>query len=214
MPKRAQIKQLIREKLSETQEEVRLLAEDSATLNFLELNPHIDAKRFPQGDALAPAAVLVPLIERAHDLTVLFTRRTDDLATHAGQIAFPGGRVDDSDESLIHAALRETHEEVGIDPSFVDIAGLLDIYTTGSGFRIQPVVGFVQEGFEIIPNPREVAEVFEVPLGFLLDRNNHRLDTKDLGNGPVQFYAVPYEEHYIWGATAGMLLNFVDRVHN
>lgn len=144
---------------------------------------------------------------RGDDMTVLLTQRTANLAAHAGQISFPGGRIEDSDPDEVAAALRETREEVGIDPCHIQVVGRLDTYETRTGFRVTPVVGVLSPGFEIVPDPGEVADVFEVPLSFILDRANRRRHSL-MRNGRLRhWYAFPYEHRYIWGATAGMLVN-------
>lgn len=155
-----------------------------------------------------PAGVLVPLIERPGELSVLLTRRTDALAKHPGQVAFPGGRVDPGDRDQIEAALREAEEEVGLDRNSVDVLGCLDPYLTITGFEVLPVVGFVsQPPAAFVPEPGEVAAVFEVPLSFLLDSTNHRKVRRKVNGLDRAYYEMPYETHYIWGATAGMIVN-------
>lgn len=162
--------------------------------------------------APAAAAVLVPLIVREDGLNVLLTQRTMALPSHAGQIAFPGGKVDSFDEDDIAAALREAEEEVGLARRFVEVVGCLPSYTTGSAFVITPVVGLVEPGFQIEPNPGEVADVFEVPLEFLMNPANHRLHLWEWQGQQRRWYSMPYpdgdNERFIWGATAGMLRNF------
>jgi len=160
---------------------------------------------------LMPAAVLLPLLLR-HEPHVLLTQRTDHLSRHAGQVAFPGGRVDPKDVSLVQTALRETQEETGIEPAFVTVAGFLDAYETGTGYAILPVVGILSEGFALMPQEREVAEIFEVPLSFLLDPANRVKQTREFQGRQRSFYAFTYEGHYIWGATAAMLINFSERI--
>jgi 8-oxo-dGTP pyrophosphatase MutT (NUDIX family) len=162
---------------------------------------------------LKPAAVLVPLVERKDDLHVLLTKRTDHLHHHAGQVSFPGGRVEADDASFVDTALRETEEEIGLDRTFVDIAGYLDDYQTGTGFHIVPVVGFVRTGFELTPDTFEVADIFEVPLSFLFDPINHQEHTRVWNGKERRYFAMPYKDYYIWGATAGMLMNLYRRVH-
>ncbi|MCC7273901.1 MAG: CoA pyrophosphatase [Alphaproteobacteria bacterium] len=158
-------------------------------------------------DRLTPAAVLVPLVERASGFTILLTQRTAHLHDHAGQISFPGGRVEPCDERPEDCALREAREEVGLAHDRVDLVGRLDHYVTGTGFEVVPVVGFVRQPFELTPDPFEVADVFEVPLSFILDPVNHRRE-KYLRDGVERhFYVLPFEDRYIWGATAGMLVN-------
>jgi 8-oxo-dGTP pyrophosphatase MutT (NUDIX family) len=156
---------------------------------------------------LRPAAVLVPLVDREPGLTVLLTQRTADMPSHAGQIAFPGGRRQATDRDLVATALRETEEEIGVAADHVDIVGLIDNYVTGSGYLITPVVGFVAPRFELRPDPREVADVFEVPLAFFLDPANHHVHSRTWQGRERRFYAMPYGERYVWGATAGMLKN-------
>jgi len=159
------------------------------------------------GGALTPASVLMPVVERANGLTMLFTRRTAHLRSHSGQISFPGGRAEPDDASPESTALRETQEEIGLAPERVRLLGRLGDYSTRTGFRITPVVGAVAAPLELRPDAGEVEEVFEVPLSFLLDPGNHRRDSLEFEGEMRWFYAIPYREHYIWGATAGMLVN-------
>jgi len=160
---------------------------------------------------LTPAAVLLPLIFR-DEPWVLLTQRTDHLTRHPGQVAFPGGRADPGDVSLVETALRETQEETGIEPAFVTVAGFLDAYETGTGYAILPVVGILSEGFALMPQAREVAAIFEVPLAFLLDPANRVKQTREFRGTMRSFYAFTYEGRYIWGATAAMLINFGERI--
>lgn len=160
---------------------------------------------------LAPAAVLIPVVARAEP-TVLLTQRTDSLRRHAGQIAFPGGRMEPTDRDPTATALREAHEEIGLDPSFVETLGYLDAYRTGTGFRIFPVVSIVREGFSLKLDEREVADAFEVPLAFLMDEANHRTETRFWRGQERRFYAMPFEQRYIWGATAGIVRNLKMRL--
>ncbi|HTP76681.1 MAG TPA: CoA pyrophosphatase [Rhizomicrobium sp.] len=160
---------------------------------------------------LKPAAVLLPLVFR-HEPHVLLTQRTHHLTRHAGQVAFPGGRADPNDISLVETALRETQEETGIEPAFVTIAGFLDAHETGTGYAILPVVGLLSEGFSLSPHAAEVAEIFEVPLSFLLDPGNKKMQQREFQGQMRTFYSFTYEGHYIWGATAAMLLNFGERI--
>ena len=159
----------------------------------------------------ARAAVLLPVVARAEP-AVLFTRRTDTLARHSGQVSFPGGRCDPRDFSPVETALRETFEETGIAPSFVTMAGYLDRYLTGTGFDIQPVVGVLADGFALAPEPREVAEIFEVPLAFLCDPTTRRRESRGFGGMTRSFYAFTYKDHEIWGATAAIIVNFAQRL--
>jgi 8-oxo-dGTP pyrophosphatase MutT (NUDIX family) len=166
-----------------------------------------DGHLWRPAEPLRPAAVLVPLIRRDAGLTVLFTRRTDHLYDHAGQISFPGGRSAAEDESPAATALRETFEEIGLPRSLVEVLGPLPEYTTVTGYRVTPVVGLVSPppAFEL--DPFEVAEAFEVPLAFVLDPRNHQRNTLQYQGRTRHYYAIPYEQRYIWGATAGMLMN-------
>lgn len=161
---------------------------------------------------LRAAAVLIPIIERKVGLRVLFTRRADHLRAHPGQVSFPGGRAHEDDADAVATALRETREEVGLAPEFVAIAGALDPYETGTGFSIRPIVGFVREGFVLSPDKAEVAEIFEVPLRFLMDPANHERHTRVWQGRERHFYAMTFDGHYIWGATAGMLINLYERL--
>ena len=161
----------------------------------------------PLPETWRPAAVLVPLVRRDPGLTVLLTQRTEDMPSHAGQIAFPGGRRQADDIDEIATALRETEEEVGLTRDFVQVIGPIDHYRTGTGYEITPIVGIVSPGFTTRADPREVADVFEVPLEHFLDERNHRIDSRVWQGRERRYYAMPYGERYIWGATAGMLKN-------
>lgn len=155
-----------------------------------------------------PASVLLPIVQREQGLTLMFTQRSEHLTDHGGQISFPGGRWEESDASAIETALRETEEEVGLDRRHVDVLGTLPDYLTATGYRVTPVVSIVQPPFEINADPKEVAEVFEVPLAYLMDGAHHQLRAAEFPNGVHRtFYAMPYERFFIWGATAGMLRN-------
>jgi len=158
-----------------------------------------------------PAAVLVPVVLRPA-LTVLLTQRSHDMPSHPGQISFPGGKVEPSDSSAVDCALREAKEEIGLPASHIEPLGYLDSYRTGSGFQIVPVVALVTPGFPVSLDPREVTEVFEVPLRFLMDPAHHRKDSREWRGRVRFFYAMAYEERYIWGATAGMLKNMQQRL--
>ncbi|MBL4836601.1 MAG: CoA pyrophosphatase [Kordiimonadaceae bacterium] len=163
-----------------------------------------------KGQKMRPAAVLVPIVDHADGATVLLTKRTDHLSKHPGQISFPGGAVDPVDVDSVAAELRETEEEIGLDRSFVDVAGFLDEYLTGTGFEIKPVVGLVKPGFTLELEEQEVAEAFEVPLDFLLDRRNHAKESAMWQGVERHYYAMPYNGYRIWGATAAMLVNLCD----
>lgn len=171
-----------------------------------------DQFRIREG-ALRAAAVLVPLVLRESATTVLLTERTEHLSSHAGQIAFPGGRCDPEDPSPEHTALREAQEEIGLEARHVDLIGRLPDYLTGTGYRVTPVVGLVEPGFAIDPHDFEVAEVFEVPLSFLMDPRHHLRHRVRLEAEDRVFYSMPWRrapadrEYFIWGATAAMLRN-------
>ena len=156
-----------------------------------------------------PAAVLVPIVERPGGPTVLLTQRASQLKNHAGQISFPGGRIEQQDAGPLEAALREAHEEIGLESQFVSVAGYLADHIISSGFRVTPVVGLVRPGFELLLDAQEVADTFEVPLSFVFEPGNHRLQRRRFGEAPheFRFWDFQYEGHLIWGATAGMLLN-------
>ena len=163
---------------------------------------------------MRPAAVLVPIVLRQPEPTLLLTRRTDHLHHHPGQVSFPGGRVEEQDGSPVETALRETEEEIRLRRQHIELLGCLPQYRTGTGFDVTPVVGLVTPPFELVPDEFEVAEVFEVPLSFLLDVNNHQLHRAEVRGHLREYYAMPYGDYFIWGATAGMIVSlqrFLDR---
>ena len=168
------------------------------------------------GDAeasLTEASVLVGLIERAEGYSVLLTRRSDTLRRHTGQVALPGGRRDPG-ETAWSTAIREAHEEVGLHPDFVTLAGLSSPYRTGTGYLITPVVAFIETGFSLMATPDEVADIFETPFAFLMDPANHELHERKAPSGETRrFYAMTHDDHYIWGATAGVLRALYDRLY-
>ena len=177
-------------------------AQEPGTLAELDRNP------FVRGDnPLKPAAVLVPLVDHEDGLTVMLTRRTDHLTNHGGQISFPGGRCDDTDADCIATALRETEEEVGLDRKHVRVVGELDDYIVGTGYLVRPVIGLLQPPFALKPHDHEVAEVFEVPLAFVLDPANIQRHARDVNGAQRYYFAIQWRDYYIWGATAGMLRN-------
>jgi 8-oxo-dGTP pyrophosphatase MutT (NUDIX family) len=178
----------------------------AATRGDHDLNPG----ETPPSAALRPAAVLVPLIDRAEGMTVLLTQRTAHLSAHAGQISFPGGRVEEQDADTIATALRETEEEVGLTRDLVNVIGRLDTYVTGTGFEITPIVGLVEPTYTLTIDPFEVAEAFEVPLSYILDRKNHNRTERESAGRTRVFFVLPYQGRNIWGATAGMLVNLAD----
>jgi 8-oxo-dGTP pyrophosphatase MutT (NUDIX family) len=170
-----------------------------------ELNPGM----VPAGD-LRAAAVLVPLVDRPHGFSILLTQRTEHLKRHAGQIAFPGGRVDDGDADEVAAALREAEEEIGLDRIHVEPVGRLDRYITRTGFNVTPVVSLVEPGFTLKLDPNEVDDACEVPLDFILDPGNRQTEGYDFQGVTRYFYVFRYERRNIWGATAGMLVNLAE----
>jgi len=170
------------------------------------LNPEMIDEIGERG-ALAEAAVLIPIVLRPEGLTVLLTRRTEHLSNHPGQISFPGGRTEADDADAEQAALRESSEEIGLAPERVRLLGRLDDYITRTGFVVTPVVGLVTPPFNLELDAFEVDEAFEVPLAFLLDPQNHQRHSRMLYGKERFFYAMPYGDHFIWGATAGMLVN-------
>lgn len=176
-----------------------------------DLNP--EARAIPQDQPPRDAAVLVPIVAREPELTVLLTQRTAELRSHSGQIAFPGGRIDADDDGPVDAALREAEEETGIGRTFVEPVGFLDGYHTRTNFSVVPVVGIVLPGFALRPEPGEVAAVFEVPLRFLMTAENHARHSRDWKGKTRHFHALPWCERYIWGATAGMIINLYDRLY-
>lgn len=175
----------------------------------LDLNPEVWLRAGVK--ATTPAAVLVPIIDRSEP-TVLLTMRTAALASHAGQVAFPGGKIEPADESPVAAAVREAREETGLAPSLIEPIGYLDLYLTFSGFRILPTLARVKPNFALTLNPQEVTETFEVPLNFLMSPANHQRKTRDWNGFARDYYAMPYQNRYIWGITAGILRNLYERV--
>ncbi len=182
-----------------------------ATRGDHDLNPDT-AHEMNGGRNPVAAAVLVPIVMRQSGLTMLLTQRTADLASHAGQVAFPGGKVDAGDAGPLAAALREAEEEIGLARTFVEPLGYLDLYTTGTGFSVAPAVALVSEGFSLTINPGEVADAFEVPLAFLMDPANHQRQSREWKGKLRHFYAMPFGERYIWGATAGMIRNLYEKL--
>ena len=163
--------------------------------------------------ALRLAAVLIPVVAHRGEATVLLTQRTEELPAHAGQIAFPGGKIEDDDATPLSAALREAHEEVGLAPGHVEPIGYLRPYHTRTGFHIVPVVAMVRPGFTLTLDRREVADAFEVPLSFLMNPENHRRHSRVLRGARRYFFAMPYENRYIWGVTAGIIRELYKEVY-
>lgn len=162
--------------------------------------------------AVTPAAVLVPIVDHASGLTVIFTKRTSHLKAHSGQVSFPGGRAEPEDPTPEHTALRETQEEIGLSMERVEVLARLPEYHTRTGFRVTPVIGLLTPPFELEPDPMEVEEVFEVPLDFLLDPRNHERETSELQGRLRSYYVMRYGSRIIWGATAGMLISLYQHV--
>ncbi|MCF6320763.1 MAG: CoA pyrophosphatase [Rhizobiaceae bacterium] len=174
------------------------------------LNPDFQSEVVKR--AIQPAAVLIPVIERANGLSVVFTRRTQKLKSHSGQVSFPGGKIDATDGNARLAALRETHEEVGVAPKAIDVLGQMPDYFTGSGYRISPVIGLLNRDVVFEANRDEVEYIFEVPLAFLMNPVNYRIGSKRFENAERYFYEILWEEQYIWGVTAGIVRMFYNRV--
>lgn len=171
-----------------------------------DLNPGLTAP----STALRPAAVLVPIVDHPQGMSVLLTQRTAHLSAHAGQISFPGGRIEEEDADAVAAALRESEEEVGLARNQVSVIGRLDTYVTGTGFEITPIVGILAPPLALSIDPFEVAEAFEVPLSFILDRRNHQRVERQSGAHRRAFFVLPYDGRNIWGATAGILVNLAE----
>lgn len=166
----------------------------------------------PDKAAYRKAAVLVGLLDRGEDYSVLLTLRPDTMPSHAGQVAFPGGRIE-AGESALEAALREANEEVGVVPASVRVLGQGDTYLTGSGFAISPFIGILPPDFIAVPHAREVADVFETPLSFLMNEANHERHQREFRGALRTYYAMPHNGRYIWGATAGMIKSLYDRLY-
>jgi 8-oxo-dGTP pyrophosphatase MutT (NUDIX family) len=163
--------------------------------------------------ALTPAAVLAPIVRRPGGWTLLFTQRAEGLPRHPGQISFPGGRMHAEDKGPVETALRETEEELGLAQSLFTPVGAIDPYETGTGFRVLPIVAYLEPGFALRPDPREVADVFETPLAFLMDPAHHEVREMDWKGARRRFYAMAYEGRLIWGATAGMIRALYERLY-
>lgn len=160
-----------------------------------------------------PAAVLAPIVRRPEGYTLLLTQRTDAMPTHAGQIAFPGGRLQPEDDGPVAGALREAFEETGLEPRFVEPVGALDPYRTVTGFTVAPIVALVEPDFTLAPDPREVAEVFEAPMAFLMNPAHHERHERDWQGGRRACYVMPWSNRFIWGATAAMIKMLHDRLY-
>lgn len=190
----------------------RLLNAPPANWYISDDDMNVKARMIPEGIKPKLAAVLVPLVSHGDELRVLLTQRTAHLSKHAGQIAFPGGRRDEG-ETPLQAALRETHEETGIDPTFVEPLGYLDGYLTVTGYLVNPVVALLRDGYTLAPHDHEVADIFEVPLAFLMTEANRETHSREWQGLTRRYYAYPFGDRYIWGATAGMIKNLKDRLY-
>ena len=171
---------------------------------------HLPADGPEKDKTYTPAAVLVPLIDHSGGMTVLLTRRTDHLNSHAGQISFPGGRMEAADPTPEFTALRETEEEIGVGADAIHLVGRLGARETGTGYKVVPVIGLINPPLDLAPDPSEVAEIFEVPLDFVLDPTNHRYESRVISGVERQFYVVPYDDYYIWGLTARLLVTLAE----
>jgi 8-oxo-dGTP pyrophosphatase MutT (NUDIX family) len=191
---------------------LNLLSEPQAGWNRSDDDMNERARMIPDGVITKPAAVLVPIVDRAAGPTVLLTQRTPHLSKHGGQIAFPGGRMDEG-ETALEAALREAHEETGLSSAFITPLGFLDGYLTITQYLVTPVVALVREGFLLQAQPHEVDDIFEVPLSFLMDARNRQTQSREWKGMTRHFYVYPHGERYIWGATAGMINNLHDRLY-
>jgi 8-oxo-dGTP pyrophosphatase MutT (NUDIX family) len=160
-----------------------------------------------------PAAVLIPIVHREPEATLIFTERTASLRAHAGQISFPGGSIDPNDAGPEAAALREAQEEIGLSPRFVETLSLAPDYLTGSGYHVAPVIAIIRPDFELTLNPAEVADAFEVPLAFLMNPANHRRGSRVLGGAQRSFFEIPYQGRHIWGITAGIVRILYERLY-
>ncbi len=175
------------------------------------LNP--DMRDLIVRDGLRDAAVLIPVVDRREGASVILTKRTEKLRSHSGQVAFPGGRIDPTDPTPEYAALRETEEEIGLAPSYIEVVGRMPDYVSGSGFRIAPILSVVRPDFRLSINPDEVDDAFEVPLAFLMDPRNHTRDSRVWQERERYFYTMPFGERYIWGVTAGIIRTLYERLY-
>ncbi len=174
----------------------------------------LDLQRPAPPTEMKTASVLIAIVLREEEPTVVFTRRTQHLSSHAGQIAFPGGRADPVDATQHLTALREAEEEIGIDPSQVHIIGAMDTYQTGSGYRVSPIIGLIKPPVTFKANPDEVSEIFEVPLSFLMEAGHYQKIQRDWKGVARHTYAIPYHDHYIWGVTAGILRTLYETLYS
>jgi 8-oxo-dGTP pyrophosphatase MutT (NUDIX family) len=189
-----------------------LLPQAPETWNRSDDDMNERARMIPENVKLRPAAVLIPIIMRGDEAMVLLTERTAHLSNHAGQVAFPGGRRD-AGETALAAACREAHEEIGLAPEFIEPVGYLDGYLTITAYMVTPVVALIRPGFSLRAEANEVADIFEVPLAFLMTPQNREKHARDWKGMTRYYHAYPYEKRYIWGATAGMIKNLQDRMY-
>lgn len=182
----------------------------------IQLGDHVinpDFRDLILGNRLRDAAVLIPVVDRGPEATLLLTKRTDSLRNHSGQVAFPGGRIDPEDGTAEIAAIREAGEEIGLAPDFIDVVGRMPDYVTGSGYRIAPVLAAVRPGFSLTINPAEVDDAFEVPLRVLMDPANHHRESRFWNEKERFFYTMPHDVHRIWGITAGIIRTLYERLY-
>ena len=172
-----------------------------------------DLRKWVMSKAVKEAAILMPLVERQGEMSLLLTKRADKLNSHSGQVAFPGGKIDAEDDGPEAAALREAHEEVGLATDQVEILGRLPDYYTGSGYKIAPIIGIMNSNAVVEANPDEVDYIFEVPLSFLMNPDNHVRGSRIFEGKERHFFEMPFGEHYIWGITAGMIRVLYDRLY-
>lgn len=198
------------ERLAASGSELARRSNEDAELT--ELN-EVNRNEWMRGDKpLTPAAVLVPLVVREDGINVMLTKRNESLSKHAGQISFPGGRVDDTDRDAEHTALRETEEEVGLHARHIEIVGELDEYVVGTGYLVNPIIGIIRPPFELVAQEEEVAEIFEAPLDFLIMPDNFERFARDYKGITRHHFAITWQDYFIWGATAGMLRNLSQRL--
>jgi len=190
--------------------DARLFEPATEPMGDFAINP--EYRDWVMKQATRPAAVLIPVVDGGDALSVILTKRTERLASHSGQVAFPGGKIDKDDGGPVEAALREANEEIGLDAGRVDVLGVMPEYLTGSGYRISPVVALVEENPQLTANRDEVEYIFEVPLAFLLDTTNHRVGSRVFQGRRRHYLEMPYGEHYIWGVTAGIIKHFQQRL--